>query len=163
MRPFHAVFGLVALSTLAQSLGLAISSDLLYARNVNTNKSYGNTTVECLMESLSIGAALTVVIERRKVDVASLDRLLDQLEEAPPPLTAAVTTQLVNGDVSEYVELFKVYGEDLGTLVRNDGGLTDALTEWGADLACANLVAKLVGSQYDFESVDKSFDLLEQL
>ncbi|KAG5359487.1 hypothetical protein CJU90_5309 [Yarrowia sp. C11] len=135
------LFSLLALST------LAMASDELYFRTVNDGKSYNNTAVSCLVGQLD--PRLTVVVETSKVDVEALDRLMDQLEEAEPAVAAAVTIQLINSEVPEYVELFKVNGESLQTLSRTDDKLRDTLVFWRIDNRCADEVATKVGSRFN--------------
>lgn len=117
-----------------------------YERTVNMDKSYDNTRVSCLVGSL--GSGLTVIQESSKVDVEALDRLLDQLEDAEPPLRAAITIQLVDGDVPEYVELFKALEERLELLARSDKKLPTRLKFWGVYDDCAHDIAQLVGQVF---------------
>ncbi|KAG5354306.1 hypothetical protein CKK34_6837 [Yarrowia sp. E02] len=132
------LFSILALSA------LAVASDDLYVRTVNDGKSYKDTSVSCLVGQLD--PRLTVVVEISKVDVAALEKLMDDLEDAEPAVAAAVTIQLVNGDVPEYVELFKANGESLQVLARTDDKLRNTLIYWGVSKSCAKEVAAQVGS-----------------
>ncbi|KAG5359481.1 hypothetical protein CJU90_5302 [Yarrowia sp. C11] len=138
------LFSILALSA------LVIASDDLYFRTVNNGKSYNNTDVSCLVGQLD--PRFAVVVETSKVDVEALDRLMDQLEEAEPAVAAAVTVQLINSEVPEYVELFKVNGESLQVLARTDDKLRDTLVFWGVHKHCADDVALHVGSYFEFFS-----------
>ncbi|KAG5359482.1 hypothetical protein CJU90_5303 [Yarrowia sp. C11] len=134
------------LSILALS-ALAMAHGELYFRTVNDGKSYKNTSVSCLVGELD--PRLTVVVETSKVDVEALDRLMDQLEEAVPAVAAAVTFQLINSEVPEYVELFKANGESLQVLARTDDKLRDTLVFWGVHSPYADEVASQVGSRFE--------------